>query len=398
MRIIVVASYAFSLVNFRGDLLSAMVAAGHEVIACAPEEDRDVQAALGRMGVRYHRLPMRRAAISAIADLATLKALVALFRAEQPDIILAYTQKPIIYAGLASRIVGRGRFFAMVSGLGYVFTEGQSWTRRLLRPLVSRLYRSAVRRAAAIFVFNGDDRDEMLRSGILRPGHKVVQVPGSGVDLKRFPQVPVPEGPPVFLMIARLLRDKGPHEFVEAARMVRAHHPDARFQLLGPLDPNPSGISAAELHRWRDEGAIDYLGETRDVRPHLARAHVFVLPTAYREGLPRTILEAMATGRAVVTTLSPGCRETVEPGINGYLVPMRDAPSLAEALMRFADDPGLAARMGRCSRDVAEARFGVDRVNALLLSTMGLIGAAPHRSSADTGDAAARVFPAAERV
>lgn len=377
MKILVVASYAFSLVNFRGELLSEMIAAGHQVIACAPEDDRDVAATLGRMGVRYRRLPMRRAAISVLADLATLTALIRLLWAERPDIVLAYTQKPIIYSGLASRLVGRGRFFAMVSGLGYVFTEGQSWTRTVLRPLVSRLYRSAVRRAEALFVFNGDDHHELLQRGIVDTRHRVVQVPGSGVDLDRFPHLPVPEGPPVFLMIARLLRDKGPHDFVEAAKRVRARYPDARFELLGPLDPNPAAVSAAELRRWCEERVIDYLGETRDVRPHLARAHVFVLPTAYREGLPRTILEAMATGRPIVTTLSPGCRETVTPGENGYLVPMRDVSSLTEALMRFADDPGLASRMGQRSREAAEMRFGVDRVNATLLATMGLAKAGP---------------------
>lgn len=372
MKVVVVASYAFSLVNFRGDLLSAMVEAGHEVIACAPEDDADVHSALARMGVDYRRMPMRRASISLFADMRTLAALLRLFRAERPDIILAYTQKPIIYAGIASRLLPCGRFFAMVSGLGYVFTTDEHGGRRPLRMIVSHLYRAAVRRAAAIFVFNGDDREEMMRHGIIRQRHRVVQVPGSGVDLDRFPHVQVPKGAPTFLMIARLLRDKGPHIFVEAARQVRTRCPDARFQLLGPLDPNPSAITLAELDGWVRDGIIEYLGETRDVRPHLAAASLFVLPTCYREGLPRTILEAMATGRAIITTLSPGCRETVEPGGNGFLVPMRDADALAGAMLRFVEDPVLASRMGQRSRAMAEARFGVDRVNAMLLSTMRL--------------------------
>ncbi|HEY1144875.1 MAG TPA: glycosyltransferase, partial [Allosphingosinicella sp.] len=149
-------------------------------------------------------------------------------------------------------------------------------------------------------------------------------------------------------------------------------YPDCRFRLLGPVDPNPSGISLGELNAWRDEGVIDYLGETRDVRPHLQRSSVFVLPSWYREGLPRTILEALATGRAIITTDAPGCRETVIAAENGFLVPVRDAGAVAEAAMRFAEDPALAVRMGERSRALAEAHFSVERVNGLLLAAMGL--------------------------
>ena len=372
MKVVVVASLAFSLVNFRGALLAAMAAAGHEVIACAPEEDAAVRAALARIGVRYERIPMERAGLGLKADLATLRALDRLLRAERPDVLLAYTQKPIVYGGLASRIVKGSRFYAMVSGLGYVFTESGSLRRRLLRFLVSRLYGFAIRHARAVFVFNRDDKAEMLRHHIVRPDHAVIQVAGSGVDLAHYPHQPVPEGPPVFLLIARLLRDKGLAEYAEAARAVRARYPGCRFRLLGPIDPNPSGISLGELNAWRDEGVIDYLGETRDVRPHLARSSVFVLPSWYREGLPRTILEAMATGRAIITTDAPGCRETVIVGENGFLVPVRDGGAVAEAAMRFAEDHALAARMGRRSRELAEAHFSVERVNRLLLATMGL--------------------------
>jgi glycosyltransferase involved in cell wall biosynthesis len=372
MKVVVVASLAFSLVNFRGALLAAMAAAGHEVIACAPEDDADVRAALARMGVRYERIPMERASLDPKADVATLSALVRLLRAERPDILLAYTQKPIVYGGLASRIVKGSRFYAMVSGLGYVFTESGSRRRRLLRFLVSRLYGFAIHHARAVFVFNRDDKAEMLRRHIVRPDHTVIQVPGSGVDLAHYPHQPVPEGPPVFLLIARLLRDKGLGEYAEAARLVRARYPDCRFRLLGPVDPNPSGISPSELNAWRDEGVIDYLGETRDVRPHLQRSSVFVLPSWYREGLPRTILEALATGRAIITTDAPGCRETVIAGENGFLVPVRDAGAVAEAAMRFAEDPALAVRMGERSRALAEAHFSVERVNGLLLAAMGL--------------------------
>jgi glycosyltransferase involved in cell wall biosynthesis len=372
MKIVVIASLAYSLVNFRGRLLEAMVAAGHEVVACAPDEDPEIERRLGTIGIAYRRMPMARAGLNPFVDVTTLLWLIRFFRRERPAIVLAYTQKPIIYGGIASRLAGQGRFFAMVSGLGHVFSDGGSRAMRLLRRVVSVMYRSALTRAEAVFVFNTDDRDEMLRNRIIRADTNVVQVPGSGVDLAHYRQAPVPSGAPVFLVIARLLRSKGLNEYVSAARIVRFACPGATFRLLGPTDPGPAGIAQAEIDAWAREGVIEYLGETRDVRPCLATSSVFVLPSWYREGLPRTILEAMATGRAVITTDMPGCREPIDEGRNGYVVPPRDVPALAQAMMRFVEMPSLAADMGSAARRTAEERFAVERVNAILLNAMGV--------------------------
>lgn len=373
MRVVVVASLAYSLVNFRGQLLADMVAAGHEVIACAPDDDAQVRARLAEMGVALRRVPMARVGLNPLVDLGTLRSLVALLRAERPDVVLAYTQKPIIYAGLAARLT-RTRFYAMVSGLGHVYGEDASPRMRLLRRGVSLLYRAAVREARAIFVFNRDDRAEMLRHAIVTPDARVIQVPGSGVDVTRFVATPPPPGP-VFLMIARLLRAKGVDDYVAAARAVRMRYPRARFRLLGPTDPGPDGVTVGEIARWAEEGVIDYLGETRDVRPFFAEASVFVLPSWYREGLPRTILEAMASGRAVITTDRPGCRDPIDQGANGFVVPARDPAALAAAMERFCADPALATRMGAVARRVATERYAVERVNRLLLDTMELSAA-----------------------
>ncbi|MDX3909601.1 MAG: glycosyltransferase family 4 protein [Sphingobium sp.] len=372
MKIVVIASLAYSLVNFRGRLLAAMIDNGHEVVACAPDSDPDVEARLREMGVTYRQMPMARTGMNPFKDIATLLWLTRFLKRERPQLVLAYTQKPIIYGGIASRIAGGARFYAMVSGLGHVFSDGDSRFLPLVRRIVSTLYRSALARAQALFVFNGDDEAEMLRHNILRRRTRVVQVPGSGVDLTHYAQQPVPEGPPIFLMIARLLRNKGLVEFVEAARMVRTANPEVRCRLLGPLDLNPAAISRAEIDEWQAEGIIEYCGETRDVRPHLGAASVFVLPSWYREGLPRTILEAMAVGRAVITTDMPGCREPVDVGRNGYIVPPRNARALADAMLRFVHEPRLAVEMGAAARSTAEERFSVERVNALLLATMGL--------------------------
>jgi glycosyltransferase involved in cell wall biosynthesis len=386
VKIVVLASLAYSLTNFRGALLSAMVEAGHRVIACAPDENAETRAALRAMGVEFRVIRMQRTGSNPLADMQTLADYVRLLRDERPDAVLAYTQKPIIYGGIAARIVGNIRFHAMCSGLGHVFTDDgearHSLKRRALRTVVSGLYRIAVARADTVFVFNSDDAAEMCRLGILRDGQRVIQVPGSGVDTGRFGFRPVPAGPPVFLLIARLLRDKGLFEFAEAARLLRPKWPEARFCLLGPIDPNPSGVTLAELAQWNASGGVEYLGETRDVAAFLAQASVFVLPSFYREGLPRTILEALATGRAIITTDAPGCREPIEPGANGFLVPVRDAPALARAMEMFLKDPGLAERMGKRSRQIAVDRFDVDKVNALLLSSMALDrpGARPRRA------------------
>lgn len=374
MKIVVVASLAYSLVNFRGSLLSAMVDAGHEVVACAPDHDRDVIARLTARGVGFRRIAMNRVGTSIFGDLRTLISIFALVRREKPDILLAYTQKPIIYSGIAMRLSswlgGHGRFFPMVTGLGHVYSD--ACRSQAFRRFVSFLYRIGVARASTLFVFNGADRQEMIDHGIMRPDQKVLQLPGSGVDIRSFSAWPVPEGPPGFLLVARLMRNKGLAEFAEAARILRPDWPDARFQILGPPDPGPMGVPWAEIDRWRTEGLVEYLGETRHVAPYLARAGVFVLPSYYREGLPRTILEAMATGRPVITTDMPGCREPIRPGENGYLVPPRDANALAAAMERFLRDPTLAQRMGSCSRRIAEETYAVEKVNDLLLSAMGL--------------------------
>jgi glycosyltransferase involved in cell wall biosynthesis len=302
------------------------------------------------MGATYRQMPMARAGMNPFIDIVTLAWLVRCFWQERPQALLAYTQKPIIYGGIASRFFRNIDFYAMVSGLGHMYSEGGSRLLASVRAMVSILYRLAIRDAKAIFVFNSDDRGEMLRHGIITPDCPVIQVPGSGVDLSHYAQAPLPDGPPVFLMIARLLRNKGLIEYVEAAKTVKAHFPEARFRLLGPLDENPAAVTRAEIEQWHNRGIIEYLGETRDVRPHLARASIFVLPSWYREGLPRTILEAMSVGRGVITTDMPGCREPIDQGINGFVVEPRSAKALADAMLRICNDPTLLRpRAGRQS-------------------------------------------------
>ena len=387
MKVVVLSSLAFSLINFRGRLLEAMRKAGHEVVAVAPDDDPKVRARLAEMGVRFRTVPMARTGTNLFADLNTISGYAKLLREEAPDRVVAYTQKPIIYGGIACRIAGVKRFYALMSGLGYLFSEAASG-RRLLKSVFCRLYRAGLKRAERIFVFNSDDRPDMIAAGIVDPSSPVLEVPGSGVDLERFVHAPLPEGPLHFLMIGRLMRDKGIWEYAEAAQAIAARHPDVRFSLIGRIEPsNPTGLQEADLQRLKRDYPVDLIDETDDVPAFLAKCHVFVLPTYYREGLPRTILEALAVGRAIVTTDMPGCRDAVTDGVNGFLVAPRDAQSLTQAMEKLVADEGLVRQMSKRSRQLAEDVYDVRRVNHLLMQEMELLGeqaplaADPHKSA-----------------
>lgn len=372
-KVAVVASLTYSLTNFRLELLKALVAAGHEVTAFAPEHDAEVVGTLDTIGVRFEQIPMARTALSPFTDLRTLFVLWRHFRRLKPDVVLPYTMKPIIYGCLAARLAGVPHRFALITGLGSVFADSGSGTRdTLVRSLSVLLYRVALVGTERVFVYNEADRRDAEKRRFIRDPSRIVPVPGSGVDLDHFQRSDPPTEPVTFLLTARLLREKGIVEYVEAARRVRQRFSKARFQLLGPFDSNPSSLSPAEIDAWAAEGAIEYLGETRDVRPYLARCSVFVLPSYYREGIPRTILEAMASGRAVLTADTPGCRDAVVNGENGLVVKPRSADALAEAMTKFIEDPELAKRMGSRSHELVRERFDVRAVNRLLLTEMSL--------------------------
>jgi glycosyltransferase involved in cell wall biosynthesis len=373
LKILVLSSLAYSLVNFRGALLDAMRDNGHDVVAVAPDRDLDVEQRLAASGIALRIVPMSRTGIGPFEDLRTTLAYLRLMRKERPDIIFAYTQKPIIYGGLAARLYRKARFFAMMSGLGYMFsTEAQH--RTFLRRIFCRLYREGLRPAVTLFVFNRDDRPDMIDAKIITQSKKVIQVPGSGIDVTHFARQPIPDGPVAFLLIGRLMRDKGVYDFIEAARIVRETHPTTCFRILGrPEANNLTGLDLQEVTRLTEEGVVEFLAETRDVRPTLKDATVFVLPSYHREGLPRTILEALATGRPVITTDTPGCRDPIEPGVNGLLVPPKAPKALAQAMIHLIDHPALVEAMAKRSRHLAETVYNVDLVNAQLLDAMGLI-------------------------
>lgn len=358
-----------SMVNFRGELIRAIVAAGHKVTAMAANATADEIRSLKEFGAEYRSFPVQRNGLNPARDVITWFALRRAFRELKPDVVLAYTIKPIIWGGLAARGLRGVRFFALVTGLGFAF-QGGGPARLVLRALVTFLYRLGLARAAGVVFQNTDSAELFVARGIV-PVRKVSVTAGSGVDLQHFAQMPLPTGNPVFLTISRLLGEKGLREYAEAAHLVRASHPEAEFWLVGPEDPSPDGIPLSEVVGWQERGWVKYHGETLDVRPMLASCSVFVLPS-YHEGMPRAVLEALAVGRPIITTDVPGCRETVVPNENGFLAPSGDSHALVERMNWFLANPKAWERMGLRSRAMAEARFDVRLVNEQLIREMGL--------------------------
>lgn len=372
MKIAVVSNGARSLVNFRGPLMAEMIQRGHEVIAFAPDHDEETRGDLLALGVQPLDFAMLRSGTSLAQEFGSILELQRLFRQHRPDVCFAYFLKPVIYGTIAAWLAGTKRRYGLIAGLGFAFTEGAETgrKRRFLQIAITVLARFAFKRIDQLMFQNPDDLEEFVSRKIVSPG-KAVLVGATGVDMEEWSPRPLPEAPITFLLAARLLRDKGVGEYVDAARILRDSHPETRFLLLGGIDNNPAAFTQAEIEHWVAEGLIEWPGHVQ-VKPWLAQSHVFILPSYYREGVPRSTQEAMAIGRAVVTTDRPGCRETVVEGVNGYLVPARDSKSLAVAMKRFLDNPNLIATMGNESRRLAEVRFDVHRLNARLLAFMGL--------------------------
>lgn len=374
-RVLVVASYANSLLAFRGDLIRALLARGVDVHCAAPELKGQVESILVAMGCHCHDVPMARAGIAPAGDIALFRRLLRIMREQTFDCVLSYTVKPNVFAMAAARRAGVPVRVALVTGLGFSFEQASDLRGRFLRAVARRLYRLGLSCATRVVFQNPDDRALVERMFAIDAG-KTTQVDGSGVNLAWFDERPLRTGPIVFLAIARLLKAKGVVEYAEAAAVMRSKHPHVTFLLAGWIDASPGAIDAATLAGWQSSGAIEFLGKLDDVRPAIERCTVYVLPS-YREGTPRTVLEAMAMGRAVITTDAPGCRETVVDGDNGFLVPVQSVDILVAAMERFVADPALAQRMGQRSRQLAEDKYDVHKINQRMLLEMGIPAGEP---------------------
>ena len=356
--IVLAANTSWNLVNFRANIILALRKAGYRVVVIAPRDSHS--AALAELGVEFHPLAFRSAGISPAADALLLLRYLRLLRAIRPVAFLGFTIKPNVYGSLAAQALGIPTI-NNVSGLGTAFIKQGAVTR-----IASALYRLALRRAATVFFQNDDDRRHFLGLGIVE-AERTRLLPGSGVDLDRFRPAPLPAGAPfTFLLIARLLWDKGVQEYVDAAAAVRRVHPDARFQILGFADvDNRTAVPRATLDEWIARGQVEHLGASDDVRPFIAAADCVVLPS-YREGLPRSLLEASAMARPIVATNVPGVRDAVEDQVTGLLCDARSATSLAAAMLAMIAMPRAAREaMGAAGRARVEQRFAIGEVTRL---------------------------------
>jgi len=349
--IVLISNTAWYLYNFRRGTLAALVAEGHRVVAVAPP-DRYAQKLVDELGLEFVPLRLEGKGTRLVGEARSLLGLFATLRRLRPAFVFNFTVKANIYSGLACRIL-RIPYANNVSGLGTAFLH-DSWLYRRVRSL----YAFANRGAERVFFQNEEDRRAFQDTGLLK-NTPTVLLPGSGMDTGRFAFTDLPpESPFTFVMVARLIGDKGVREYVVAAAQVARRHPNVRFLMMGPQGvSNSSAIPSDEVARWREEGLVEYLGEQDDVRPWLVQSHVLVLPS-YREGMPRTVLEAASMGRPAIVTDVPGCRQAVVDGETGWLCQVRDAESLAACMTACLDmSPDQLAEAGRAARRRIENEF-----------------------------------------
>jgi len=380
MNFLIIASFLPSVLNFRGKLLEAIYQQGYEIHIIAPnltsfsaEHEK-----LLNLGYFVHEVSMQRTGTNPVADLKTLRCMYTLIKKIKPAYVLSYTIKPIIYGTLAAWLAKVPNRYTLITGLGYAFQNVETQTKRsVFQKLVHGLYRQALSRSHKAFFQNPDDLKLFQDLKLLNAQIPTVVVNGSGVNVADFNVLPLPvtvdqKVKISFLLIARLLVDKGVREYAEAAKVIKHKYPYVEFNLVGWIDENPSAIGQPELDQWIASNTLKYWGKLSDVRPAIAESSVYVLPS-YREGTPRTVLEAMAMGRAIITTDAPGCRETVTDGDNGFLVEVKSVENLVKAMEKLIVQPELIAQMGKRSREIALHKYDVHQVNAHMMQEMGLI-------------------------
>jgi len=357
VKILLFANTDWYLFNFRLSLAQALRAAGHTIVLVSPPGKYigNLQAA----GFRWIEFPLSRRGTNPLFEIKTIARLRQLYRQEKPNIVHHFTIKCVLYGSLAARLAGVKGIINAITGLGYVFIGSNQQANRLLF-MVKGLYWLALRNTRVIFQ-NEDDRGLFLGMGLVNPAQCNL-IAGSGVDTQHFKPTPEPDGMPLIVLPARLLWDKGVGEFVEAARLLQSQGISARFALVGDTDPdNPAGVPDKQLHDWQAEGVVECWGWQEKMSLVYERANIVCLPS-YREGLPRTLVEAAACGRSLVAADVPGCREIVHNGENGLLVPVQDVQALAAAVKTLVLNPGMRQVMGIRGRAMVEKSFSVEKV------------------------------------
>ncbi len=361
MKFVLISPKNRTVYNFRGDLIKKIVAKGYDVLVTGPDES-DIEK-IRALGADFIVIPMNKTGTSVVGDLKYCLGLYKLFRAEKPDVTLGYTVKPVIYGALAAKLAGVKNINSMVTGGGYVFSA-KTFKAKALGVIVKMLYKLGFACAKTVVFQNVDDLEEFVKKRLLNK-KKCSVVNGSGVNMEHFTPAPYPENF-AFFMLSRLLKSKGVVEYLRAAKVVKEKHPEAKFYLLGKYEAQmQDAIPKEVIEQYISDGTVERFEETDDVRPYYEKCSVYVLPS-YREGTPRTVLEAMAMGRPIITTDTNGCRDTVVDGQNGFLVPVGDFALLANKMCEFIENTDLVDKMGKASVKYCTEKYEVGRVNNIM--------------------------------
>lgn len=361
MKILILGTVPNDLLNFRADLIRDILKKNYEVVASSSKLDSKSFINVDNLGISYEPIFLRRHGLNIIGDIRTILSLLGVFKKQKPQKILAHGIKLVIWGGISARIK-KIPFFALITGLGFAF-QGETFKRKLLTKLVSFLYKIALKNSEAVIFQNKDNRDLFIEKGIV-PKFKTHIVNGSGVNIKKYSYSKQPDSNVSFLLISRLLGEKGIREYASAAKIVKKEFPEVKFEILGSEDASLDAIPLEEVRSWSNY--VNYNGVTDDVRPFIKKCHVYVLPS-YHEGLPRSTLEAMSMGRPILTTNASGCKETVEEGKNGFMVPIGSINELVKKMKWFVDNKEKIEGMGLNSRIIVENKFDVRKVNEDML-------------------------------
>lgn len=368
MKIAVLSSHTPSLFWFRMDMMKEFIANGHTVIAVGQHPEADWKSKFKQYGIEYNQIYVERNGTNPLKDIKTFLMLYQFMKVEKPDKVFCYHAKTIVYGSIAARLNKITEVYSLIAGIGSIFI-GKGLKNKIVKTIMKIEYWVACKCSKKVFFQNNDDKNEFIRNGLIKDD-KTFIINGSGVNIEKFKPEIIPKEP-AFLFIGRLIKDKGIMEYLEACRQVKEKHSHIRCLLIGPYDSNPSSLKPEELKPYIDNGIIDYYGEQSDVRPFIAQCSIYVLPS-YHEGTPKTVLEAMAMGRAIITSNAPGCRETVIDGVNGYLVEVKDVKGLINKMEYLIANTEVSKVMGNLSLKIAKEKYDVKIVNRAIMHTMGL--------------------------
>lgn len=367
MKFILISPRSRSVYDFRGDLIKEIISKGHEVIVTGPDEEYLDK--VEELGVRYKKITFKNSKVDILKDIKYTFHLYEFLKKEKPDITLGYALKPVIYGGIAAKLARVKNIYSMIAGAGRIYSS-DSLIIRIIRGITGILFKIAFKCCNVVIFQNNDDLNEFVNRGYLER-KKTAHVNGSGVNMERFKAVTLPDEP-IFLMVSRIIKEKGIFEYLNAARLVKEEYPEAKFILLGGYDNSIGSIKHEELKPYIDNGIIEYPGVVRNVIPILQKARFFVLPTYYREGLPRTILEAMSMGKPILTTDWNGCRDAVKDKVNGLLVTPKSSGELADRMKYLLNHPNEVLIMSENSLKLCKEKYNVNIVNKQMLKVMDI--------------------------